>query len=83
MTLRQSISELLYRDYLENKGADAQAITEKLNAVSRQLREAGLPEYPDDIMVAVVRACEEHEYAGFLAGLRYGAQLYELFQEIE
>ena len=78
MTLRESISELLYRDYLENKGADAQAVMEKLNAVSQQLKAAGIPDYPDDIMVAVVRACEEHEHAGFLAGLQYGAQLHEL-----
>ena len=83
MTLRESIPELLYRDYLESKGADAQAIAEKLNTVSQQLRLTGIPDYPDDIMVAVVRACEEYEHAGFLAGLRYGAQLYELFQEIE
>ena len=78
MTLMESIAELLYRDYLENKRTDSQAIADKLNTVSQKLRAAGIPDYPDDIMVSAVRACEEKEHAGFLAGLEYGAQLHEL-----
>ena len=69
-----TVLEMIYECYNENKPYDNEEIKEDFNELYRQMNGMALREM-DKIIYPVCKLCRDHEKSGFIEGIKIGIRL--------